>query len=65
MIAFERAACLSLAYEQAHFGEFGGLRWRCSRQRKLANPVIRKGRLNVKKIYLHIRQLSLAGFHGF
>ena len=36
------------------------IRRRCSRQRKLANPVIRKGRLNVK--YFHIRQLSLAGF---
>ena len=54
-----------MAYEQAHFGEFGGLRWQCSHQRKLANPVIRKGRLNVKKKYLHIRQLSLAGFAVF
>ena len=39
------------------------IRRRCSRQRKLANPVKRKGRLNVK--YFHIRQLSLAGFAVF
>ena len=60
--------CLSLAYEQAHLGEFGEgwyiMRRRCSRQRELANPVIREGRLNVKK-KLHIRQLSLVGFEVF
>ena len=40
------------------------MRRRCSRQRELANPVIREGRLNVKK-NLHIRQLSLVGFEVF
>ena len=52
MIACDRQGCLSLAYEQAHLGEFGGgggyiMRRRCSCQRELANPVIREGRLNV------------------
>ena len=41
------------------------LRRRCSRQRELANPAIRKGRLNVKKKHLHIRPLSIAGFEVF
>ena len=39
------------------------IRRRCSRQRKLANPLIRKGQ-TLKK-YLHIRQLSFAGFAVF
>ena len=39
------------------------IRWRCSRQRKLANPLIRKGQ-TLKK-YLPIRQLSFAGFAVF
>ena len=39
------------------------IRRRCSRQRKLANPLIRKGQ-TLKK-YLPIRQLSFAGFAVF
>ena len=39
------------------------IRRRCSRQRKLANPLIRKGQ-TLKK-YLHIRQLSFALFAVF
>ena len=39
------------------------IRRRCSRQRKLANPLIRKGQ-TLKK-YLHIRQLSFALFVVF
>ena len=62
------AACLSLACEQAYLGEFEGLRWRCSRQRKLANPEKRKGRLNVKKIFANSATIIswIRGFcHGF
>ena len=36
-----------------------------SRQRKLANPAIRKGWLNDKKIFALIRPLSIAGFQVF
>ena len=63
-----QAACLSLACEQAYLGEFEGLRWRCSRQRKLANPEKRKGRLNVKKIFAYSATIIswIRGFcHGF
>ena len=39
---------------------WGIIRRRCSRQRKLANPVIRKGRLNVKKIFAYSVTITTA-----
>ena len=36
------------------------IRRRCSRQRRLANPVIRKGRLNVKKIFAYSVTITTA-----
>ena len=37
----------------ASLGGGGGVRWRCSRQRELANPVIRIWWLNVEKIFAY------------
>ena len=39
---------------------WGIIRRRCSRQRKLANPVIRKGPLNVKKIFAYSVTITTA-----
>ena len=38
------------------------IRRRCSRQRELANPVITKGRLNVKKIFAYSETITTSRF---
>ena len=39
------------------------IRRRCGRQRELANPVITKGRLNVKKIFAYSATITTATFN--